>query len=329
MPTEIEAGYLALRESWGVVEAEGGGRLELAGADRERFLNGLVTCEVKGLAAGSGRHGFVTSAQGRVLADVVVLGLDDRLRLELPAGREEAIDEHLRKYVVADRVEIVRGPGLSTLLVAGPGAEAALAARAAGGGLPAEPWAHAERRIGGAAVRLFRHPLVGVPAFALCAAPESAAEVSGALLGEAGGSGAGRAIGCAALEAVRVEEGIPRFGREFGPDNFPQETGFEDAVSFTKGCYLGQEVVARIHYRGQVNRALRGLVFDGEKPPPEGAAVVFEGREAGRLTSVARSPRLGRPVALTMIHRRAAAPGTEVEIEGGHGARVVELPFQE
>ncbi len=329
MPSEIDADYRALRESWGVAEVDGGGRLELAGADRERFLNGLVTCEITGLVAGAGRYGFVTSAQGRILADLAALALDDRLRLLLPAGAEGAIGEHLRKYVVADRVEIEPGPELATLLVAGPGAEAALAARLEGGALPAEPWGHAEAEVGGARGRILRYPLAGVPAFMLFAEPSAGAEISRGLVGEVapGGGGAGRAVGREALEAVRVEEGIPRFGREFGPDHFPQETGLADAVSYTKGCYLGQEVVARIHYRGQVNRSLRGLVFDDGEPPPEGAAVAFEGREAGRVTSVVRSPRLGRPVALTMIHRRAAEPGTAVEIDGGPGARVVELPF--
>ncbi len=332
MPPGFAADYRVLRESWGVAELPAGGRLELGGADRERFLNGLVTCEVLGLSEGNGRYGFVTSAQGRILADVVVLAAADRLLLELPAGSEEPIGGHLRKYVVADRVEIEPGPARTTLLVAGPGAEAALAARVEGG-LPAEPWDHAEREIAGAKARVLRHPRVGLPAFELDAAPDAAAEIVGALVGEAGDleageAATGRRVGAEALEAVRVEEGIPRFGREFGPENFPQETGLDDAVSYTKGCYLGQEVVARIRYRGQVNRALRGLVFDdGEEPPLEGAAVAFEGREAGRVTSAVRSPRLGRPVALTMIHRRAAEPGTEVEIEGGRGARVVGLPF--
>ncbi|HEX5719529.1 MAG TPA: aminomethyl transferase family protein, partial [Thermoanaerobaculia bacterium] len=109
--------------------------------------------------------------------------------------------------------------------------------------------------------------------------------------------------------------GIPRFGRDFGPDNFPQETGIEEAVSYTKGCYLGQEVVARIHYRGGVQNVLRKLTFEGIEPA-QGVALLHDGREAGRATTVVGSMGLG------ILHRRAAEPGTRVEVEGGGTALV-------
>jgi folate-binding protein YgfZ len=105
------------------------------------------------------------------------------------------------------------------------------------------------------------------------------------------------------------------FGRDFGPDNFPQETGIEEAVSYTKGCYLGQEIVARIHYRGGVQNVLRKLVFEGNAPA-QGAALLHDGREAGKATTVASSKGLG------ILHRRAAEPGTRLEIEGGGSALV-------
>jgi folate-binding protein YgfZ len=135
-----------------------------------------------------------------------------------------------------------------------------------------------------------------------------------------------RQAGIEALEALRVEKGIPRFGVDYGPDNFPQETGLEEAVSYTKGCYLGQEVVARIHYRGGVQKMIRGLVFDGEAPE-SGAALLAEGREAGTVASVVRSPALGRPIGLSILHRRAAAPGTRLEVAAGGTAEVRELPL--
>jgi folate-binding protein YgfZ len=129
------------------------------------------------------------------------------------------------------------------------------------------------------------------------------------------------------LEALRVEKGLPRFGRDYGPENFPQETGLEEAVSYTKGCYLGQEVVARIHYRGGVQKMLRGLVFDGETAPEPGTALLADGREAGTVGSVVRSPRLDRMVGLSILHRRAAAPGTRLEVAGGGAVEVRELPL--
>jgi folate-binding protein YgfZ len=157
---------------------------------------------------------------------------------------------------------------------------------------------------------------MGAPAWTVWS-PEPLAEK----LIEAGGT----RVAFEELEILRTEAGIPRFGQDFGPDNFPQETGIEEAVSYTKGCYLGQEVVARIHYRGGVQNVLRGLVFDSEPAP--GAKVLHAGREAGRATTVVRSPVLGKTVGLGILHRRAAEPGTQVEVEGGGTAEVRELPL--
>ena len=135
-----------------------------------------------------------------------------------------------------------------------------------------------------------------------------------------------RQVSLEALEILRAEAGIPRFGQDFGPDNFPQETGIEEAVSYTKGCYLGQEVVARIHYRGGVQKLLRGLVFEQGEPRVD-AALLHDGREAGRATTVVRSPALDRTIGLAILHRRAAEPGTRLEVEGGGTAEVKELPL--
>jgi folate-binding protein YgfZ len=127
------------------------------------------------------------------------------------------------------------------------------------------------------------------------------------------------------LTTLRVEAGIASFGIDFDDTRFPQETGAEaDAVSYTKGCYLGQEVIARLHYRGQAQNVLRGLRFEGTTPEP-GTAVLHDGREAGRATSVADSPRFG-PIGLAILHRRAE-PGSAIELLGGGQAEVVELPF--
>ncbi len=135
-------------------------------------------------------------------------------------------------------------------------------------------------------------------------------------------------VGFEALEVLRTEAGIARFGRDFGPENFPQETGAEEeSVSYTKGCYLGQEVVARIHYRGGVQKTLRGLDFGAGPAPAPGTALLFEGRESGAATTVLDSVALGRPIGLGILHRRAAEPGAKLELAGGGEAVVRELPF--
>jgi folate-binding protein YgfZ len=320
--------YEALRRGCGLADRSWVGRLEMAGADRLRFLHAYVTCEVKALAAGQGAYGFFTSPQGRILADVVVSAQADRLCLELAAGQAEAIAAHLRKYLIADRVEI--GPlRLLPLTLAGPGAAAVLAGKTSGIEVPQALWSHVSARLAGAEVGVQRTGRLGLPAFTVWVEEQEAVAVWRELLA----GGAAVPVGHEALELVRAEAGIARFGLDFGPQNFPQETGAEaEAVSYTKGCYLGQEVVARIHYRGGVQKSLCGLLFAGAEgaglPAPR-TPLLFEGREAGVIGTVVHSLALRRPIGLAILHRRAAAAGTRLELgeSGGPVAEVAALPF--
>ncbi len=315
--TALTSDDAALREGAALVERAASDLLELGGPDRLRFLNGLVTCEVKGLAAGAGRYGFLTDLKGRVLADAVILALEDRLLLELPAGSGPAITAHLRKYVIADRVEVAEHPDLVPVTLAGPRAAELLA-----GAPPAAPWSHERREIAGASVVLMCEGRLGAEAFT-CWTPASAAPSVRAALAALPGV---VAVGREALENARIRAGIGRFGQDFGPEHFPQETGAEAmGVSYTKGCYLGQEIVARIHYRGGVQRALRGLRFAGD-PPPLGSAVLAEGRESGTVTSLATTSDLGA-IGLAVLHQRVGPAGSSVELSSGGAAVVVDLPF--
>lgn len=289
MSPNTEEQYRALREGCGIAVLSWRAGFELLGADRHRFLHNYVTSDVKGLAPGASAYTFFTSPQGRILSDAVLQAGEERLRVEVDREQVEPMMAHLRKYLLVDRVEIRPIEGLTPVVAVGPRAEEVL------GDLAAQP-----------------RSLMGVPAWTVWTAdPEALA--------------GGTRVGPEALDILRVEAGIPRFGKDFGPDNFPQETGIEDAVSYTKGCYLGQEVVARIHYRGGVQNLLRGLVFDGDVA--EGAQILHECREAGRATTVVRSPILGKTVGLGILHKRAAEPGTQVEVEGGGSAEVRELPL--
>jgi folate-binding protein YgfZ len=377
--------YRALRGGAGLVDRSSGGRLEIGGADRLRFLNAYVTCDVKALAPGAGAYGFATSPQGRILTDFSLLAFEDRLWLELPAGQARPLADHLRKFIIADRVEIRELAEMVPLALAGPGAQAALGAAgtqksalgaavtqksalsaavtqksalsaavtqesalsaalhqesalgAAAAALPAAPYAHARLAVAGVELTAQRTPRLGEPGFILWVPADAVSAVSAALLALPGVV----PVGYEALEMVRVEAGVPRFGRDFGggggggggsapgPLSFPQETGVEEAVSYTKGCYLGQEVVARIHYRGGVQKGLRGLVFPGAAPPP-GTPLLFEGREAGVATSVVASPALGLHAGLAILHRRAAAAGTRLDWTSGGAsgqAEVRDLPL--
>lgn len=330
MAEETHSSYGALREGVGVADRLGVGRLEILGADRQRFVSGLVTCDVKALRAGQGCYGFFTSGQGKILADVVVLALEDRLWLEVPAGKGEEIAGHLRKYLVADRVEVRALEDVVPILVVGERA-AALLAEAGVEGLPEDVWGHRAVRLavaGEVEARVVRQGRCGIEALALWVSGAASVPVQEWLIGRGAVP-----LGLEALEVVRVEAGIGRFGADFGPANFPQETGAEaEAVSYTKGCYLGQEIVARIHYRGGVQNGLRGLVFSGETPPEPGTSLVLaepEGeREVGRVGSAVASPRFGRTIGLGILHRRGWEPGTRLRVASGGEAEVVALPFE-
>jgi tRNA-modifying protein YgfZ len=312
--------YQALREGCGLAESAWTGRLEMLGADRQRFLNAYATCDVKSLAPGEGAYGFLTNPQGKILSDLVVLALEDRLWLQVPAGQEETVASHLGKYILADRVEIRPLEERRPMVLVGPRAADALGSAELP---PPGDWRHVRSTVHGTEVQLQRTGRLGREAYTLWVSAAVADALEERLLENP----AVKRVGSAAIEILRVEAGIPRFGRDFGTENFPQETGADEAVSYTKGCYLGQEVVARIHYRGGVQKALRGLVFAASSPPAAGTVLLFEGRESGAVTTVVESIALGRPAGLAILHRRAAAAGSQVELADGGTAEVRELPL--
>lgn len=300
----------------GLVEDRWTEGLRARGADRARFLNGYLTCDVVSLEPAAGAYGFFTSAQGRILGDAVVTAGSDETRLAVPRGRAAPLLEHLGRYILADRVELSAVDDETTWLLGGEGLPEL--ATALFGGLPEGVGDARTARLAGSEIRAVRRLDLAVPVCAVYAATVAAGSVGAALL-----AAGARPVADSAWEARRVVAGVPRYGVDFDDGNFPQETGIEEAgleraVSYTKGCYLGQEVVARIHYRGHVNRQLRGLVFEGEAPPP-GTPLTHEGEEVGRLGSVATTA-VGA-IGLAILHRKAVAPGTLL-MAGGCVARV-------
>jgi aminomethyltransferase len=293
---------------------------DVGGEDRLRFLNGYVTCDVSSLEPGAGSYGFFTDAQGRILADAVIAARPDALRVAVAAGRAQPLIEHLSRYIIADRVELGARGDDRQLVVAGPGAEDLLAGLLPTGAPEVqelEKWFWASGRVAECDVEIQRERAIGVPLFVVWTSKADAAVVAGELT-----SRGASPVGFDALESQRILAGVPRYGADFDDARFPQETGLEEAISYTKGCYLGQEVVARIHYRGHVNHTLRALRGRGDHDPPAGAAVELEGSEVGRLGSVTRSPSTGEIVGLAILHRKAEAPGTEVSVSNGLSMRV-------
>lgn len=300
----------ALARGCGIFDRSHHGHLVLSGEDRARFLHGQVTCAVKDLSPGEGTYGFLATLKGRVEVELVVLATDDELWLDLPPGRAEALQERLAKYVIVDRVEFSE-PDMSVLTLLGPTCFE-VATKVTGLALEDEgAWHHRAASIGGVSVRWVREPqrsaaAAGTDGVSLWLRPDNAPAVREALR-KAGAV----EVGQGAFDRLRLEQGRPLWGVDFGEDTFPQETGLEDAVSYTKGCYLGQEVIARIHYRGGVQRHMRRLRLSG--PVDEGADLVLDGKSVGRLTSTAPSLSGDEILGLAVIHQRAEV-GAELAV---------------
>jgi folate-binding protein YgfZ len=300
----------ALAEGRALCDRTFGSLVGLAGADRARFANGLLTCDVRALAPGRATYGFLTSTQGKVLADVTVLALDDELWLDAAPGTAAAVAEHLGRYVIADRVEIARREETGCLALLGAAAGRTL-------GEAIEVGEHRALTLGGVALRAERRLWWGQDALLLWAPLAELPALWDHLL--AAGRAAGlAAVGLDAVEAARIAAAAPRFGADFGPDALPQETGLEErAVSYSKGCYLGQEVVARLHYRGQANHGVYVLSPAAGPAPEAGTELSLDGRPVGSVTSAAGPPWLAEAHLLGRLHRRGAAAGTRLAWSGG------------
>ncbi len=325
--------YRRLRETVAVVDLSYRGRLCVLGADRSRFLHGQVTNVVKDLAPGQGCYAALVSAKGKLVADLFVHCLPDELLLDLEPGLTQRVQARLEQYVIADDVQFVDVAGhYAHLAVLGPGAPAVM--QNAGLNLTHLPAA------GGSVVTGSEHgdlvcahqPRGAATGFDLFV-PRAAARALADRLADAARRMGGGLAGWDALEVVRVEAGLPRFGVDMDETNLAPEAGIEGrAISYQKGCYIGQEVIARIRTYGQVARALRGLLLPAglSAIPARGAALRHDGREVGSVTSAVFSPALNRPIALGYVRKECHAIGTTLMIDIGgtsHPATIAALPF--
>jgi tRNA-modifying protein YgfZ len=283
--------------------------LVVTGKDRVSWLNGLVTCDLVKRPEGEARYGLVVSRSGRVLADPIVVVEGDRALVVVAGEVLERLRAHLEHYLVMEDAETAAAAdGFEPWLLHGPrSSDVLVAARAAGalGGV-------VDRTVLGGAIVLAPVELrIGVRS-----AIEAATQSLGGVIGDSAG-----------WEALRLERGVPRFGVDFDDKMYPQEASLEKtAVSFDKGCYLGQEVVCMLEMRGHVKRKLVSIVLDGASLPSRGAAVTDEGGVAvGEVTSSGFSPTLGAPIGLVMVKRAQAAPGARVVVDGAL-AKVVARP---
>jgi tRNA-modifying protein YgfZ len=302
-----------LTQGCGLLDRSERGKLALSGGEARRFLQGQVSNDVESLHPGHGCYAAFLTPKGKMLGDLRILDAGEELLLDTERVSLQPLFNLIRRFRVGYDVELHKRTverGLLSLI----GPEATTVARVEN--LPRDEHRHLCTRIDGIDVRLIRTD-AGVDV--LCDSADTAALA--AALEPAGAV----PVSEAAAETLRIEHGRPRYGIDLDDTVIPQEAGLNQrAVSFTKGCYVGQETVARLYYRGKPNRQLRGLRC--VNPAAAGDEVSFNGRPVGRVASTAISPRFG-PIALALV-RREAPPGTAVAVGTENlAAEVVELPF--
>ena len=333
---DVSAEYAALRRSVGVLDLSYRSRVCVLGSDRQRFLNGQVTNNVKDLKTGEGCYAALVNSKGRMESDLNIHGLQDEILLDFEPGLTERVKTRLEKFIIAEDVEVVDVTQAYGLLsVQGPKAALILRSIDLGLDVPSRPFQHRTcdvLQVG--EVYLMNRPRVGSTGYDLYVPASGLATIADRLIPAARNED-GRACGWAALEIARIEDGRPRYGQDMDESNLAPECGIEhEAISYTKGCYIGQEVIARIRTYGQVAKALRGLRLSNELKdlPAKGTKLFVEGRQAGYTTSAVRSPSLDQNIALGYVRKEVNQLGSKLVLrttEGDSEVEVVALPFTE
>jgi folate-binding protein YgfZ len=321
----------ALRDGCGVFDLGWRGKLVVSGEDRVRWLNGMVSNNTRDLRQDFGNYNFVLNAQGRIQGDLLAFQRGEFYLLETEVGQIAAIREFFERYIIMDDVEIGDiSAALTSIGVAGPRAVEVLCSSGLKPGA-AKPGQLLDGSWNGIGFSLVRDPIEARNWYELWLAPENVETVWNALV-----AGGAAPAGAEALEWQRILLGLPRVGMDTGARELPQETGQECALHYTKGCYIGQEIVERIHARGQVHRLLTGMIVDGELPA-RGSKVLAGDKEIGEVTSSAEMvvDGVSRTVALGYLKRGGAAKRenqNESQVEslkvGGSLARITEFPIQ-
>jgi len=325
----------ALRTTAGIIDLSFRSRLCLGGADRVRFLNGQVTNNVKDLRPGLGCYAALVTGKGRLESDLHIYNLGNELLLDFEPGLAAAVSARLEKYIIADDVQIVDVAAHYGLIsVEGPAARSAVDALKVGVELPMEPARVAtvnDSALG--EIYLISHPRLGTSGYDLFVPQHSMVAVWEKLVATSDASGA-RASGWQAWEMARMEAGIPRFGIDMDETNLAPEAGLDQrAISYSKGCYIGQEVIARIRTYGQVAKALRRLRLadDLKNLPLNGDKLFHNGAEVGYLTSALASPTLRSNIAFGYVRKEINQIGAKLTIRVGREeseVTIVGLPFE-
>lgn len=327
---DVLAEYAAVRDGGaGLIDLSSRGRVEVSGAEAVQFLNGLITNDVKTLEDNSWMPAAFPNVQGRLVASVRVVRRGDTFLFDTEAATHANVLKTLERFTLAGDFR-VRDVTHETAHVSVQGKDSV---RIVGAVLGEAAASVPQRKAVGvswedADLTVIRATHTAEDGFDVIVGANEAPRLWEALT-EAGA----RPVGFGALDILRVEAGVPRYGVDMNETNVVLEAALDEAVSYTKGCYIGQEIIARIHWRGHVAKRLAGLILDGDGATPvlrESKIKTPEGKEIGRITSSVFSPRLKREVALGYVKYDYLTPGTEVLIvteEGERAARVAEVPL--
>lgn len=299
-------GYDAFHESAALADLSSRGRIIATGEDRKRLLHALTTNQIEKLIPGEGVYAFFLNAQGRVLADAIILCRENDLLISVEPQVCGKIYAHIDRHIIADDVTLADvSESTSELAVEGPNAAAILAEL--GADLPTEPFGFTDWD----GISVVLASATGAPGYRLVVP----AEAKGSLMDSLAAAGA-VAAAVEEMETVRLEHGTPRYGVDFTESHIAQETGLAHALNFNKGCYLGQEIVERVRSRGHINKVLTPLEVESGSAPAPGAKVAVDGTEAGEITSAVQSPRSGCVRALAYIRTAALASAGSVTVDG-------------
>ena len=318
-----QAELAVLRSGCGVYDLGFRAKISLTGGDRVRWLNGMVTNNIRDLAVGRGVYAFLLNPQGHILGDLYAYNCGESITVDTDCGQLEKILATFDHYIIMDDVEVTNlSEQLTALGISGPNAASVLAA--AGFTIPEmQPLQVLSAVWHGTDCSLVRGEDDSIMSYEIWTAPASVR-----LLWDASLAAGATPVGSEALELQRIVSGVPTYGVDIRERDLPQETEQARALNFSKGCYVGQEIVERIRSRGAVHRKFTGFVAEGAAQIAAGMKIVAGDKEVGEITSSALLRFAGRTVALGYIRREVGVPGREVTI-GTTRAVAASLPFDD
>jgi tRNA-modifying protein YgfZ len=312
------AEYRAAKESVALIDKNYRAYLRFSGPDRVRYLNAILTNNIKDLPNGRGVVSLFLNPQGRIQAEIETYTTGESLWCVTFAMNRDSLVPALDKYIIMDDVTLTDETDWhGTVALEGPVAAALVKKIAAVDLAELEELSFREGTVGGISCSVTKRCTGGIAGAEFLAAHADLPKLWETLRGEVAKVG-GRPMGYQALSALRLEQGVPWFGYDFSDKQIPHEAGLQDShISYTKGCYTGQEIVERVRSRGQVNRVRVLLRFDGKVVPASGSSLLADSKEVGFVTRAAYSPLLQSPLAMAYLRRENSSPGTELDAPFG------------